>query len=69
MYQEINDQEKVSNSSSFKHLVECDVADASKNPVDDLEEGDDAESKTEAKEPSKGCNKVHRTHSDASLKF
>ena len=50
-------------------LVESDLEDASKNPVDDLDEWDDAESKTEAKEPSKGGNKVDRTHSDASLKL
>ena len=45
------------------------LEDASKNPVDDLKEWDDAESKAEAKEPSEGGNEVHRTHSDASLKL
>ena len=39
------------------------------DPVENLNEGDDAESKTEAKEPSEGGNKVDRTHSDASLKL
>ena len=51
------------------HLVEWGLVDRSKNPVDDLEEWDDTESKTEAKEPSKGGHEVHRTHSDASLKL
>ena len=39
------------------------------DPVENLNEGDDAESKTEAKESSKGGDEVHRTHSDASLKL
>ena len=52
MYQEIKRPTKVSQSSSLKHLVECGLADASKNPVDDLEKRDDAESKTDSKEQS-----------------
>ena len=39
------------------------------DPVENLNEGDDAESKTEAKESSKGGDEVHRTHSDAPLKL
>ena len=62
-------KKKVSKSSSPKHLGESGLVDASKDPVDDLEKGDDAESKTETKEPSKGGNEVHWTHSDASLKL
>ena len=55
--------------TNSSHLVECGPADTSKKPVDDLQKWDDAESKTEAKEPSEGCNEVDRTHSDASLKL
>ena len=58
-----------SNHLPHSHLVEWGLVDRSKNPVDDLEEWDDTESKTEAKEPSKGGHEVHRTHSDASLKL
>ena len=53
----------------YLHFFKAGLVDTSNDPVDDLEKGDDAESKTEAKEPSKGGNKVHRTHSDASLKL
>ena len=55
--------------TDISHHVEVGLVYANKKPVDDLNEWDDAESKTEAKEPSKGGNKVHRTHSDASLKL
>ena len=55
--------------TSVLHLEESGLEDASKNPVDDLKEWDDAESKAKSKEPSKGGNEVHRTHSDASLKL
>ena len=55
--------------TNSSHLNECGPADTSKKPVDDLQKWDDAESKTEAKEPSEGCNEVDRTHSDASLKL
>ena len=51
------------------HEVEWGLIDRSKNPVDDLQEWDDTESETEAKEPSQGGHEVHRTHSDASLKL
>ena len=51
------------------HEVEWGLVDRSKNPVDDLQEWDDTESETEAKEPSQGGHEVHRTHSDASLKL
>ncbi len=53
----------------LKLFIQYGLVDASKEPVDDLKEWDDAESKTEAKEPSKGGNEVDRTHSDASLKL
>ena len=53
----------------LKLFIHDDLVDASKKPVDDLNEWDDAESKTEAKEPSEGGNEVDRTHSDASLKL
>ena len=55
--------------TDISHHVEVGLVDANKKPVDDLNEWDDAESKTEAKEPSEGGNEVDRTHSDASLKF
>ena len=55
--------------TDISHHVEFGLVDASKKPVDDLNEWDDAETKTKAKEPSKGGNKVNQTHSDASLKL
>ena len=39
------------------------------NPVDDLDEGDNAEAEEEAKESSKRGNEVHRAHPDAPLEF
>ena len=38
-------------------------------PVDNLNERDDAEPKAEAKEPSKGGNELHWSHPDAPLKL
>ena len=38
-------------------------------PVDDLKEGGDAKSKTEAKEASQGGEELNWTHSDLSLQF
>ena len=65
----INEEETNLPDSQFEYLVECVPADTSKKPVDNLQKWDDAESKTEAKEPSKGGNEVNWTHSDASLKL
>ena len=53
----------------LRSLLENISEEASCRPVDDLQKRDDAESKTEAKESSKGGDEVHRTHSDASLKL
>ena len=53
----------------LRSLLENISEEASCCPVDDLQKRDDAESKTEAKESSKGGDEVHRTHSDASLKL
>ena len=53
----------------LRSLVENIPVKASGCPIDNLEEGDDAEPKAEAKEPSKGGNEVHRSHPDASLQF
>ena len=53
----------------LRSLVENIPVKASDCPVDNLEKGDDAEPKAEAKEPSKGGDEVHRTHPDASLQF
>ena len=39
------------------------------DPVENLNEGDDAESKTEAKESSKGGDEVHRPNPNASLQL
>ena len=39
------------------------------DPVDDLDKGDDAEAKKEAKEPSKRGDEVHRAHLDTPLIF
>ena len=39
------------------------------DPVDDLDEGDDAEAEKEAEESSKRGDEVHRAHPDAPLKF
>ena len=39
------------------------------DPVDDLDEGDDAEAEKEAKESSKRGDEVHRANPDAPLKF
>ena len=39
------------------------------DPVDDLDEGDDAETEKEAEESSKRGDEVHRAHPDAPLKF
>ena len=69
MNQHINQHMTNTRSQNLLHLEESGLEDASKNPVDDLKEWDDAESKAEAKEPSEGGNEVHRTHSDASLKL
>ena len=38
-------------------------------PVDDLEEGDNAEAKKEAKESAKGRDKLNRSHRDSSLQL
>ena len=38
-------------------------------PVNDLQEGDDAEAKEKTKEAAKRGDKLHRTHRDASLHF
>ena len=38
-------------------------------PVDDLQEGDNAEAKKEAKESAKGRDKLNGSHRDASLQF
>ena len=53
----------------LRSLVENIPVKASDCPVDNLEEGDDAEPKAEAKEPSKGGNELHWSHPDASLQF
>ena len=42
---------------------------SSNDPVENLNEGDDAESKAEAKEASKRGNELHRAHPDAPLKL
>ena len=39
------------------------------DPVDDLDEGDDAEAEKKAEESSKRGDEVHRAHLDAPLKF
>ena len=39
------------------------------DPVDDLDEGDDAEAEKEAKESAKGRDKLNGPHRDASLQF
>ena len=39
------------------------------DPVENLDEGDDAEAEEEAKESSKGSNEVHWSHPDAPLKL
>ena len=38
-------------------------------PVDDLEEGDNAEAKKETKESAKGRDKLNRSHQDSSLQL
>ena len=53
----------------LRSLVENIPVNASDCPIDNLEEGDDAEPKAEAKEPSKGGNELHWSHPDASLQF
>ena len=39
------------------------------DPVDDLDEGDDAEAEKETEEPSERGDEVHRAHPDAPFKF
>ena len=39
------------------------------DPVDDLDEGDNAEAEKEAKESSERCDEVHWAHPDAPLEF
>ena len=53
----------------LRSLVENIPVNASDCPVDNLEEGDDAEPKAEAKKASKRGDEVHGAHSDASLKL
>ena len=38
-------------------------------PVDDLQEGDNTESKKEAKESAKGRDKLNRSHRDSSFQL
>ena len=62
-------QVQTDNFSSQLDLAKQGSENSSTNPVDDLDEGDDAEAKAEAKEPSKGGCKVHRAHPDAPLQL
>ena len=61
--------EVIDNKSSQLDLAKQGSENSSSNPVDDLDEGDDAEAKAEAKESSKGGCKVHRAHPDAPLQL
>ena len=51
----------------LRSLLENISEEASCCPVDDLQKRDDAESKTEAKESSKGGDEVHRPNPNAPL--
>ena len=53
----------------LRSLLESISEEASCCPVDDLQKRDDAESKTEAKESSKGGDEVHRPNPNASLQL